>query len=912
MENYPKENGIDDVLNNCKLNNYHRDVVNGEVDLKSRSRDSSKSRESNKSYKISHEDLLLDNELANDREINEGVNNKVNHDVRNKDLVSKSFKEIFETNNTTKDVPNKLGFVNKYDDLAPHLSSPDSDDLFDSCKRVSSDKFSTKKIVSSKNINQSTTIVHSVNNNSDTSGGSGILSSDVSNANNRPSDNKTNISNQPNVIQTNTQQSINNVTNTHQSTDNSNGDSLFLSENNHTKLNNNSVDYSNSLSKKDPNNQCTNGNSSVNNGNNSQSVDAGGNNGGKDVISDPNNGTNNIKTSIFGDTISNGGNITSHKREISRKNANTSGNNSNISDLVEKVNTLNSHMSPKVVFHTPQTTPLKLKLNSLPVQSHPLDEHALDQSPDEMYRNEPLDFPNSPVLNKTIDEICLKRYKRGCGTGLGQNPLSRGEEPQGTKLATELNCINTSPASIRGSRSPGRPTASCSSSFESVTLRTTSPARGSASFDSVTQGKTSPSTHPVKNIQSVSHSATAADFTNNVSAESYLKKYDDINAQVRAYLNKTASESNKSEIDVLNKEKTTKSELDDLNERSHRYLNTACGNTYNGSSIDDLKNLTCANKVTYVSDEEDNSLYDTIVSNDCHGVKLVKNPRKPSSLPITTPGAAQSSDNANSGGKKKKLILTSDLFSGNLLDDDLKSMSDQDLDELLTPSNADDDLENSILEQLYLSDDDDDVESIQELSAKEEREESRKWKICMVNGVEKRIDMKVIEPYKRVLSHGGYLNADCHNAIIVFSACFLPHHSRADYHYVMDNLFFYVLHTLDQLITEDYVLVYLHGATSRHNMPNFSWLKRCYQMIDRKLKKNLKQLYLVHATFWLKTIILMSKPFISGKFSKKIQFILSLTELNEKLPRIEEASIPDKVRQYDKIKLSMTSSQQHQ
>ncbi|KAL1451025.1 hypothetical protein WDU94_003321 [Cyamophila willieti] len=768
MENYAKENGTDEVLNNCKRN-YHRDVMNGEVDLKSRSRESSKSRESNKSYKFSHEDLLLDNELANDTDINDAVNNKVNHDVKNKDLVSKSFKEIFETN-STKDVPNKLSFVNKYDDLAPNLSSPDSDDLFDSCK---------------KNINQSTTIVHNVYNNS---GGSGVLSknsSDVSNANNRSSDNKTNISNQPNVIQTNTQQSFDNsqktINNTQQSIDSSH-----------------------------------------------QSINS------------------------------------------TKKDSNATGNNGNISDLVEKVNTLNSHMSPKVVFHTPKTTPLKLKLNSLPVQSHPLDDHALDLSPDESYRNEPLDFPSSPVLNKTIDEICLKRYKRSCGSALGQNPLSVEE----TKQATELNCIKTSPASIRGSRSPD------------VTLRKTSPAQGStsasASFESVILGKTSPINTFGKNSSSISNSTTAGDFTNNVSAESYLKKYDDINAQVRAYLNKTASES--------------KLEIDALNERSHRYLNTA--------SIDDLENLTGANKVIYVSDEEDTSLYDTIVSQDCHGVKLVKNPRKPSSLPTTA--AAQSS------GKKKKLILTSDLFSGNLLDDDLKSMSDQDLDELLTPSNADDDIENSILEQLNLSEDDDDVESIQELSAKEEREESRKWKICIVNGVEKRIDMKVIEPYKRVLSHGGYLNSDCHNAIIVFSACFLPHHSRADYHYVMDNLFFYVLHTLDQLITEDYVLVYLHGATSRHNMPTFSWLKRCYQMIDRKLKKNLKQLYLVHATFWLKTIILMSKPFISGKFSKKIQFIMSLTELNEKLATIEEASIPDKVRQYDKIKLSMTSSQQHE
>lgn len=76
-------------------------------------------------------------------------------------------------------------------------------------------------------------------------------------------------------------------------------------------------------------------------------------------------------------------------------------------------------------------------------------------------------------------------------------------------------------------------------------------------------------------------------------------------------------------------------------------------------------------------------------------------------------------------------------------------------------------------------------------------------------------------------------------------------------------------------------------------------------MIDRRLRKNLKNLYLVHPTFWLKTIVLMTKPFISSKFSKKIVFVNSLAELNEILPVLEQASIPDRVKQYDRIMLSM-------
>lgn len=200
------------------------------------------------------------------------------------------------------------------------------------------------------------------------------------------------------------------------------------------------------------------------------------------------------------------------------------------------------------------------------------------------------------------------------------------------------------------------------------------------------------------------------------------------------------------------------------------------------------------------------------------------------------------------------------------------------------------------------------------------------------------IDLKVIEPYKKVISHAGY----CHHfdpsapapkpgeaapAIIVFSACYLPDRSRRDYDYVMDHLFLYVLSSLHELIADDYILIYLHnthpsttfstsslslgGASSsghsangsstcssgnqedlhQNNLPTFTWMKRCYQMIDRKLRKNLKILYLVKPTFWLKTIVIMCRPFISSKFSKKLRFIENMEALRKCLP-VDQLILP--------------------
>ena len=44
----------------------------------------------------------------------------------------------------------------------------------------------------------------------------------------------------------------------------------------------------------------------------------------------------------------------------------------------------------------------------------------------------------------------------------------------------------------------------------------------------------------------------------------------------------------------------------------------------------------------------------------------------------------------------------------------------------------------------------------------------------------------------------------------------------------------YVVSTLELLVVEDYMIVYFHGATPRNKTPGLRWLKRCYEMIDRR------------------------------------------------------------------------------
>lgn len=173
----------------------------------------------------------------------------------------------------------------------------------------------------------------------------------------------------------------------------------------------------------------------------------------------------------------------------------------------------------------------------------------------------------------------------------------------------------------------------------------------------------------------------------------------------------------------------------------------------------------------------------------------------------------------------------------------------------------------------------------------------RRWRKFCISGQEYHVNMSVLEPYLQVLSHGGYYGDDM-NAIILFTSCYLPENTIEDYEYVMDNLFRYIVGTLDLMVSENYLLVYLCAMAPRNKVPPIKWLHQCYTSINRRLKKDLKGLLVVHPAWYIKALITVIKPFISEKFGRKIRFIQSLQELSEFIPT-ERLQIPDSIRQFD-------------
>ncbi|KAI2662551.1 Rho GTPase-activating protein 1 [Labeo rohita] len=140
--------------------------------------------------------------------------------------------------------------------------------------------------------------------------------------------------------------------------------------------------------------------------------------------------------------------------------------------------------------------------------------------------------------------------------------------------------------------------------------------------------------------------------------------------------------------------------------------------------------------------------------------------------------------------------------------------------------------------------------------------------------------------------------------VIVFNACRMPPQHQLDHH----KLLMYLKQTLDKYVESDYTLIYFHHGLTSENKPSLSWLRDAYREFDRKYKKNIKALYIVHPTMFIRTILILFKPIISFKFGRKINYINYLSELEE-IVKCDQLVIPTRVREYDdKIRLSLKPS----
>ena len=113
------------------------------------------------------------------------------------------------------------------------------------------------------------------------------------------------------------------------------------------------------------------------------------------------------------------------------------------------------------------------------------------------------------------------------------------------------------------------------------------------------------------------------------------------------------------------------------------------------------------------------------------------------------------------------------------------------------------------------------------------------------------------------------------------------------------RLLSYVFWTMDELVQGEYVFVYLHTRMSWLSRRMFGWLQEVYATMPRAYKKNLKGLCIVHPTRMLRTFFAVCRPFISGKFWRKLHYFQKVQDMQWKM-RPLHVELPDLVHNYDR------------
>ncbi|KAI7866426.1 Rho GTPase activation protein [Spinellus fusiger] len=148
------------------------------------------------------------------------------------------------------------------------------------------------------------------------------------------------------------------------------------------------------------------------------------------------------------------------------------------------------------------------------------------------------------------------------------------------------------------------------------------------------------------------------------------------------------------------------------------------------------------------------------------------------------------------------------------------------------------------------------------------------------------------------------LDADS-RPILVLCADNLPDPKVVDY----DLILGFILARLDEFVESDYVLIFFSSPAKFR--PSWLWLLQAYRSLDRKYKKNLKALYVLHLTRTYRIIFDLANKMTSPKFARKLHYIASLHELQSQVS-ISNKFIPRSVVKYEQEEAAKGIAQRRQ
>lgn len=126
--------------------------------------------------------------------------------------------------------------------------------------------------------------------------------------------------------------------------------------------------------------------------------------------------------------------------------------------------------------------------------------------------------------------------------------------------------------------------------------------------------------------------------------------------------------------------------------------------------------------------------------------------------------------------------------------------------------------------------------------------------------------------------------------MVVLNASALPDPQAVSYDLLLSRILSY----LNLYVEADYTVIFF-AAGGKHT-PGWNWVWKAYRSLSRKYRKNLKQLYIVHSSFFSKMLFSLAGAIISPKFFRKLSYIATLSELAQRVP-LTQIDIPPTVYQ---------------
>ncbi|XP_074231784.1 rho GTPase-activating protein 8 isoform X2 [Camelus bactrianus] len=194
-----------------------------------------------------------------------------------------------------------------------------------------------------------------------------------------------------------------------------------------------------------------------------------------------------------------------------------------------------------------------------------------------------------------------------------------------------------------------------------------------------------------------------------------------------------------------------------------------------------------------------------------------------------------------------------------------------------------------------------DLEELAEIELQRDEEEAtalgavRRTPVAPMAGPDPALSMN--HPFYDVARHGILQVAGedrLGRRVVTFSCCRMPPSHELNHRRLLE----YLQYTLDQYVESDYTIVYFHYGLNSQNKPSLGWFQSAYKEFDRRHRKNLKALYVVHPTNFIRVLWNILRPLISHKFGKKVTYFNYLSELREHL-RDDQLIVPPEVLRHD-------------